>query len=178
METVIGTTCKLWKYTGTVPKSISFSGYQADGQPWVGVAPTSATFTAFAGFDPKVLKYIWVGSAIDEARYLMWGPEQKEALVRLGLQYGVLTEYTSFLAIDQHVRYNVDNTTLFSVSQPLPLPAGVSNAATGNFWDGTNNVNPGYSGSGSGHHSYWSSAPNFNSVYSFVVVLLFLVLAQ
>jgi len=124
------------KYRGTVPKSISFTGYQADGVQWIGVAPTSSTFSAFKGFEPRVLKYLWVGSAIDEARYLMEGEKQKAALIKLGLSYGVLTEFTSFLAVDQHVRYDVDNTTLFTVSQPLPLPYGVSNKATGDFWEG------------------------------------------
>lgn len=47
----------------------------------------------------------------------------------LGLNYNLLTNYTSFVAVDSEVR-NSDG-ELISVKQPLPLPQGVSNYAVG-----------------------------------------------
>ena len=44
------------------------------------------------------------------------------------MKYGLLTEYTSYLAVDDVVRATTPAQT---VSQPLPLPAGVPQAATG-----------------------------------------------
>ena len=55
--------------------------------------------------------------------------EQRERIVRLGLQYSLLTRHTSFIAVDETVR----NTTADAadVKQALPLPRGVSNHAVG-----------------------------------------------
>ncbi|HXK55377.1 MAG TPA: trypsin, partial [Gammaproteobacteria bacterium] len=47
----------------------------------------------------------------------------------LGLQYSLLTRYTSFVAVDETVRNTAADTT--NVKQPLPLPKGVSNLAVG-----------------------------------------------
>jgi len=53
----------------------------------------------------------------------------EEEITGLGLKYNLLTQYTSFVAIDNQVR-NQDG-TYTTVSQPLPLPQGVSNYAIG-----------------------------------------------
>jgi Ca-activated chloride channel family protein len=47
----------------------------------------------------------------------------------LGLTYGLLTRYTSFIAVEEIVR-RIDGTAA-DVEQPLPLPAGVSDLAVG-----------------------------------------------
>ncbi len=52
---------------------------------------------------------------------------QKKAITDLGLKYGLLTNYTSFVAIDSLVR-NAGGQHQ-SVTQPLPLPEGVSDLA-------------------------------------------------
>ena len=57
------------------------------------------------------------------------GDAAKE-ITRLGLAYNLLTDYTSFVAIDQLVR-NTDG-RVETVKQPLPLPQGVSDLAVGN----------------------------------------------
>jgi len=54
---------------------------------------------------------------------------QRKAITELGLKYGLLTNYTSFVAIDSKVR-NQGGTTE-QVTQPLPLPEGDSNLAVG-----------------------------------------------
>ncbi|QTA92201.1 AgmX/PglI C-terminal domain-containing protein [Desulfonema magnum] len=50
-------------------------------------------------------------------------------ITRLGLKYNLLTEYTSFVAIDTVVRRKDGKVT--TVKQPLPLPEGVSDYAVG-----------------------------------------------
>jgi len=59
--------------------------------------------------------------------------EQSEELAgeitALGLKYNLLTNYTSFVAIDSQIRNK--NGQSITVKQPLPLPQGVSNLAVG-----------------------------------------------
>jgi len=57
--------------------------------------------------------------------------EAKLEVTNLGLSYHLLTEYTSFLAVDSEVREAADGTEKESVAQPLPLPQGVNNTAIG-----------------------------------------------
>lgn len=61
--------------------------------------------------------------------------EQSEELMNeitdLGLKYNLLTNYTSFIAIDSEIR-NKDGQSI-TVKQPLPLPQGVSNNAVGAY---------------------------------------------
>jgi Ca-activated chloride channel homolog len=59
------------------------------------------------------------------------GAAKREAITTLGLQHNLLTQYTSFIAVD-HVVRNLDaDHRAVSVHQPLPLPQGVSNNAVG-----------------------------------------------
>jgi len=56
--------------------------------------------------------------------------DQKKQITQLGLKYGLMTQYTSFIAIDE--KYTVDkDKKLVRVKQPLPLPQGVRNSAVG-----------------------------------------------
>jgi Ca-activated chloride channel family protein len=52
-------------------------------------------------------------------------------ITELGLKYNLLTNYTSFIAIDSQFRN--ENGQWISVKQPLPLPEGVSNYAIGAY---------------------------------------------
>ena len=65
--------------------------------------------------------------------------EIKDEIVRLGLKYNLLTSYTSFIAVDSLIRNNGGETT--TVTQPLPLPSGVSNLAVGNSTGGLYSLN-------------------------------------
>jgi Ca-activated chloride channel family protein len=56
-------------------------------------------------------------------------PERVSAITTLGLKYELLTAYTSFIAVDEVVRRKTPE--LEKVTQPLPLPSGVSNHAVG-----------------------------------------------
>ena len=53
----------------------------------------------------------------------------KKSILALGLQYSLLTRYTSFVAVDETVRNVTGDAAEFR--QPLPLPKGVSNYAVG-----------------------------------------------
>ena len=56
--------------------------------------------------------------------------ERKRVITELGLKYSLLTQFTSFIAVDQEVRRK-ESEALKTVKQPLPLPAEVSNFAVG-----------------------------------------------
>jgi len=55
--------------------------------------------------------------------------DRKAEVTHLGLTYNLLTAYTSFVAVDTQVRNAGGNTT--TITQPLPMPEGVSDAAVG-----------------------------------------------
>lgn len=85
--------------------------------------------------DNAALKYLWARERIrwmDD--YALAGfalPGHKEQILGLALEYNLLTRFTSFIAIDSEVR-NAGGQQQ-TVVQPLPLPQGVSDAATANI---------------------------------------------
>lgn len=77
------------------------------------------------------LRQLWARSRIQQLsdqEALEGGSGQREAITALGLRYSLLTQYTSFIAVDQIVR---TSEAAVPVDQPLPLPQGVSNLAVG-----------------------------------------------
>ena len=93
---------------------------------------------AFAVSDAKMddthaaLRYLWARKRIEllgDYNKLSANDARVKEMTNLGLAYNLLTEYTSFVAVDEVVRRTTDN--LRTVKQPLPLPQGVSNAAIG-----------------------------------------------
>ena len=81
--------------------------------------------------DASALRHLWARSRIQQLsdqEALEGGSGQRDAITALGLHYSLLTQYTSFIAIDQIVRTSEAAET---VNQPLPLPQGVSNLAVG-----------------------------------------------
>jgi Ca-activated chloride channel family protein len=58
------------------------------------------------------------------------GVKVGEEVKNLGLTYHLMTQYTSFVAVDTVVR---DSGEIVTVKQPLPLPEGVSDYAVGNY---------------------------------------------
>jgi Ca-activated chloride channel family protein len=77
------------------------------------------------------LRHLWARSRIrqlSDQEALEGGSALREAITALGLQYSLLTQYTSFVAVDHAVR---TSEVAVPVDQPLPLPQGVSNAAVG-----------------------------------------------
>lgn len=88
----------------------------------------------------QALKYLWAREVIRlKSDYASmdkdgWArvsnkDELKAEIIELGLKYNLLTEYTSFIAIDSEVSNPEQN--IETIKQPLPLPKGVSNGAVG-----------------------------------------------
>lgn len=69
----------------------------------------------------------WAEQLMDQYNALGGDDGIEQAVTNLGLGYGLLTQFTSFVAIDSRVA----NTTgrVDTVQQPLPLPQGVPNTA-------------------------------------------------
>ncbi|HEY2925435.1 VIT and vWA domain-containing protein [Piscinibacter sp.] len=85
------------------------------------------------------LRHLWARQrigALSDQEALEGGNAQKNGITELGLKYSLLTQYTSFIAIDQVVR-NPNPALATTVDQPLPLPQGVSNLAVGAEVPGT-----------------------------------------
>lgn len=81
------------------------------------------------------LKYLWARKRIqlldDYTKLNRYNADSTivKEITQLGLQYNLLTKYTSFIAIDSLIRNEGDSIT--TVEQPLPLPEGVSEYAVG-----------------------------------------------
>jgi Ca-activated chloride channel family protein len=123
------------KWRGTPAGSIEVSGKTGRGlfHASMPVGPERA--------DPRqaALRYLWARTRI--ANLADFGPsipgdERVAEITSLGLTYGLLTKYTSFVAVQEIVRRKTDDAD--AVDQPLPLPAGVSDRAVGV----TNGVEP------------------------------------
>ena len=75
------------------------------------------------------LKYMWARERIARlSDYGRTGSDVKGEVLELGLKYSLMTEYTSFVAVDKEIRNNGEVVT---VKQPLPMPDGVSDYAVG-----------------------------------------------
>lgn len=88
--------------------------------------------SAKPGSDHAGLQYLWARSRIARiADYNVLRPNDERTLqvTNLGLQYHLLTAYTSFVAVDSLVRNKGGDQT--TITQPLPLPEGVSDYAVG-----------------------------------------------
>ena len=91
------------------------------------------------GQDTSALRYLWARhriAALSDQESLEGGDSHRKRITELGLQYNLLTQYTSFLAVDHIVR-NLAPQDTPSVNQPSPMPQGVSNLAIGAEVPGT-----------------------------------------
>jgi Ca-activated chloride channel homolog len=82
--------------------------------------------------DAQALRLLWARRRIQQLsdeEALRGGNVQREAITALGLAHGLLTQYTSFIAVDHVVRNPGGDAA--SVNQPVPLPQGVSKHAIG-----------------------------------------------
>ncbi|MDR2688880.1 MAG: VIT and VWA domain-containing protein [Azoarcus sp.] len=79
----------------------------------------------------SALRQLWARQKISDLgdRENMDGNILRQEIVQVGLEYGLLSRYTSFIAVDQVVRADGDGTV--TVKQPLPLPSGVGPLAVG-----------------------------------------------
>ena len=83
--------------------------------------------------DNSALRLLWARQKIAELsdqEALEGNGSYKQAITDVALKYGLLSAYTSFVAVDEVVR-NVNPEDSSTVTQPVPLPEGVSNLAVG-----------------------------------------------
>ena len=116
------------KWRGDAAGSIGISGSTGRG-PYEASIPV---FAASEGRSHAALRHLWARTRIAELSD--FGPgvpsEARVAeITSLGLTYGLLTRYTSFVAVQEMVRRTTGDAA--DVDQPLPLPAGVSDLAVG-----------------------------------------------
>ncbi|MBU1359535.1 MAG: VIT and VWA domain-containing protein [Gammaproteobacteria bacterium] len=116
------------KWRGEAKGRVWIEGQAADG-PY----RAELKVDALARQDAAALRSLWARhriASLDDQEALEGGGAFKERITELGLRYGLLTQYTSFIAVDQVVR-NTTPGSAARVDQPLPLPKGVSELAVG-----------------------------------------------
>jgi Ca-activated chloride channel family protein len=115
------------KWRGHPNGSIEITGRTGRGhyQASVAIGPENADASH------RALRHLWARTRI--ADLSDFGPANPAAdrvaeITSLGLTYGLLTRYTSFVAVQERVRAAANGD---EVDQPLPLPEGVSDRAVG-----------------------------------------------
>ena len=118
-----------WReHAGTTPPNLIVEGRAAHG-PYTQTLPIDV---AANGPGTGALRLLWARhriAALSDEEALTGGDAQKAAITKLGLDYSLLTQYTSFIAVDQVVRNPGGQGA--TANQPSPLPEGVSNLAVG-----------------------------------------------
>lgn len=117
------------KYKGSAYGKLKITGTSGEGK----YAKEMPIELVFASADNEALKYLWARKRIqllDDFAQFGRTDETKKEVTDLGLKYNLLTQYTSFVAIDSEVRNKDGKQT--TVVQPLPLPEGVSDKAVAN----------------------------------------------
>lgn len=116
------------KWRGKASGTIRLSGVTGEGKRYSSELDVKR-------FTPKAsrsgLRYLWARHRIallSDYNQLAGDETRVKEITRLGLDYNLLTAYTSFVAIDSLVRADGQSTT---VKQPLPLPQGVPETALG-----------------------------------------------
>ncbi|MBE2213681.1 MAG: VWA domain-containing protein [Opitutaceae bacterium] len=94
---------------------------------------TSLDFAQAASLDgSRVLELLWARAqvrALEDDELEGRDPDRISAITQLGLRHGLLTQHTSFVAVDEVVRNPA--ASALPVKQPVPLPQGVSPSAVG-----------------------------------------------
>ena len=118
------------KYRGKAAGTVTLTG-KVGRKPWRQTFDLSKVQADSAN---AALRYLWARERIKGLDYLVSGYENEndpnaKKILALGLKYNLMTNYTSFIAIDEVVANKDGQQT--TVKQPLPLPEGVSDAAVG-----------------------------------------------
>jgi Ca-activated chloride channel family protein len=116
------------KWRGALHGTITVEGTSGSG-PY---AQRFDVTTSAPRAENRALPYLWARSRIATLSDFGFGeptPAATRDITNLGLQYSLLTPYTSFIAVSEIVRTTPGSGT--DVAQPLPLPAGVSASAVG-----------------------------------------------
>jgi Ca-activated chloride channel family protein len=135
------------KYNGMARGKIELKGIAGGGKFYSAELEVSSSMP---NTNYQALQYLWARqrlSLLADFNRLEQNEELKNEITRLGLTYNLLTDYTSFIAVDERVR-NIDG-KVTRVEQPLPLPQGVSDYAVGEM------------AAGRGFGAVYSPSPSF-----------------
>jgi Ca-activated chloride channel family protein len=116
------------KWRGPAKGTIKLSGLTGE-ESYTANIQVSAAQSSPAN---SALRYLWARhriAVLSDYNAVHNDPDRVNEVTNLGLQYNLLTAYTSFVAVDSKVR-KVDG-QVTRVEQPLPLPQGVSDYAVG-----------------------------------------------
>ena len=87
----------------------------------------------------SAIRYLWARTKVERLMDYGYNVEDEETIQKqvteLGLNYSMITPYTSFIAVTDTIRNETGEST--DVDQPLPLPQGVSNLAVGGYTTGS-----------------------------------------
>jgi Ca-activated chloride channel family protein len=113
------------KWRGSAAGSIEITGHTGSGAYQASIPVSRNSVDA----QHAALRHLWARTRIAELADFGAVDEAKAAAITsLGLTYGLLTRYTSFVAVQEIVRTSEPGD---DVDQPLPLPEGVSDLAVG-----------------------------------------------
>lgn len=115
------------KYSGAPRGLITLKGNTAEGEFKREIRVTPEMLSS----QNTALKYLWARSRIttlSDMNNLHSSDKRVQEVTALGLKYGLLTAYTSFVAVDRLKR---SDGRVVTIKQPLPLPQGVSDSAVG-----------------------------------------------
>ncbi|MNK28717.1 Vault protein inter-alpha-trypsin [compost metagenome] len=104
-----------------------------EGQAATGPYREEVRITPQTRQDTAALRTLWARhriQSLSDQEALEGSAAFKDRITELGLKYSLLTQYTSFIAVDKVVR-NVAPQNSVDVNQPLPMPQGVSDLALG-----------------------------------------------
>lgn len=119
------------KYTGDLSGEIVLSGRSGDSEYKEATSLSKAVDLAGS----RSLEYVWVRERIrriSDYNGLWPNEDRREEITRLGLKHSLLTQYTSFVAVDQVVRNLDGGDGIANVRQPLPSPKGMNQGTMGN----------------------------------------------
>ncbi len=115
------------KYKGEPKGTIKLKGFSGK-KRWTEKIDVSK---AKASDENSALRYLWARNSIqrlDDYADVDYQVDNKKEITELGLKYNLLTNYTSFIAVEEVV---VNENGVETVNQPVPLPRGVSEFALG-----------------------------------------------
>ncbi|HEY5945077.1 MAG TPA: hypothetical protein VIV40_06275, partial [Kofleriaceae bacterium] len=112
------------KYKGAPAGKVTLTGVSGRGR----FVSTLDASTVKPDASNAALSYLWARAKVSELTDFYQGDANKAAVVKLGLEYNLLTKFTSFIAVQQIVRTDSGST---DVAVPLPMPAGVADSAVG-----------------------------------------------
>jgi Ca-activated chloride channel family protein len=127
------------KWKGEATGTIEITGKMGNGKEFKQVIDVADAQSSQES--NSALPYLWARSKVEQLMdYGIVGDEndmkgvQKE-VTQIGLEYSMLTQYTSFIAVSEKVRNTGDAAK--NVDQPLPLPHNVSELSVGSYTSGS-----------------------------------------